>query len=643
MASSQSSSSSLTNSSLLGSASSSQQPYLLYAISSRPPTDGGNGGAHGRDPIQVLCPYTGSNVTSAHPLRVPVPSTKGGAFGVKCLTAVPLANMMGGGGDDVDSTLFVGHGGAAGGKRGAAGSSSGSKDDHAFLLSQQSSGASSSSSATNPQWKVRLPETLSSTPQSMAVSPDGRYLAAGSTNGTCFLWEWTAGEDNLVKVWKAHYRPVTCMAFDKDDGATLFTAGEDGVVNAWCTLDLVDQHASSSIHPFQTWSEHHLPVTSLCILTGSGRGSTRLVSSSLDRNLIVMELGGANSSKDGSGIGARTLARMCLPSGLHTLISDSSSGRLYGGGSDGNIYCVDLVRHAIQETMDGAPGIVVNVNQSNVRGGTNLGDFESFLSGSHVPTATSTSSSGFVTDQSRYVSELKGHAKAVTSLALLDPADLTSSSPAGKTALLASGSDDGTLRIWDLNSRSCIKVMRPWSPTSEGLNITSSATSSSSSPPITTIIAVPKSSLSSSGSNLAISSATVTTTIPLFRSHNNRRGNTNGDLASFFKPLKRFLRGTSVVSHDDGANTSESLGAECTPIICPSRDKSFVHFWENPMMNEDDTIMHPTKKRARRPKGDANDKLEIARLKKELAESQLVIERWQMVNNQLVSKLKSKG
>ena len=371
-----------------------QQPFILYAISDRPPgsssSSSGGGvattigaGAHGRDPIQVICPYTGSNVTNIHPLRVPSASSKGGAFGVKCLVPVPCTSMLGGGGEDVNAKVFVGHGGTLGGN----------KDDHAFLVCAQSSSSSSKnvvgdgsnqgSSSSNPRWKVRLPETLSSTPQSMAVSPDGRYLAAGSMTGTCYLWEWTSSssssfsgdydEDNLVKVWKAHYRSISCLTFDKDDGATLFTAGEDGVVNAWCVIDLidVDNHhhhgggggggvsGSSTVHPFQTWSEHHLPVTSLCVLPGSGRGSTRVVSSSLDRSLIIMELGSVESSSGsnvdgfaagrGGGGTARILARMCLPSGVHTVITDSFASRLYGGCADGNIYCVDLCNmHSIQ-------------------------------------------------------------------------------------------------------------------------------------------------------------------------------------------------------------------------------------------------------------------------------------------------------
>ena len=582
-------------------------------MSNRPPSDavgGAGGGAHSRDPIQVLCPYTGSNLTAGHPLHVPSSSSsgKGGAFGVRCLIPVPLINMMGGGGDDVNAIVFVGHGGAGGDSKSIA-REGGGKDDHAFLLSRLSGGVSRGSgfgAGTNPRWKVRLPEPLSSTQQSMAVSPDGRFLAAGSVNGTCFLWEWTAGEDNLIKVWKAHYRPVTCLAFDANDGATLFTAGEDGVVNAWCLLDLVDEDCQSgsmgegtggstgAVHPFCTWSEHHLPVTSLCILPGSGCGSTRLVSSSLDRNLIIMELGGALSTSKSSfdgGKNARTLARICLPSGLHSVISDSSSGCLYGAGNDGNIYCINLDRHAIYET-DGT-GAFVNVNQCNNlessqsrRGMGARGDFESLLSGSHViPSPSTTTTSGLSSDQSKYVSELKGHLKAVLCLALLNPADLTSFSSHGEeTPLMASGSEDGTVRVWDMRSRSCVKVLRPWSHSSDGVNITP-ISSYVASPPVTAIIAVPKSSLTSYVGRPAMQTvreASLKSSLLRFRSF--RHADINSDFAALFKPLKRFIRRTGMVSpnHHD-SNTSNDLTEENSTILWPRRDESFVRFWEDSM------------------------------------------------------------
>ncbi|KAL7550905.1 hypothetical protein ACHAWF_014104 [Thalassiosira exigua] len=620
------------------------QPFLLLAATDRPGAGvdagggavGGGGGARVRDPIQTTCPHTGSVVTASHPLRAPSASHRGGTFGVRALVPVPLANMTGRGGDDANSALFVGHGGSTGrGQRGG-------KDDHLFLLSRSVSGASASGGGgeKNPVWKVRPPEPLSSTRQSLAVSPCGRYLAAAAHSGNCYLWEWTSGDDNLVKVWKAHHRPVTCVLFDDHDGGTLFTAGEDGVVNAWCTIDLVDVDGPESVHPFRTWSEHHLPITSLCTLLGGGAGSTRLVSSSLDRNLIIMELGGSASSsgRNADEGGARTLARMCMPSGIHAVVTDSSAGRLYAGGADGTVYCVDLCRHAIQETLDGA-GTAVDANQSGgdpffIQNGnmssSKQADFESILSGRHVSSATAPA--GPSSDQSRYVSELKGHGKAVTSLALLDPSDLISSSVDVSTApLLASGSDDGTLRIWDLRSRSCVRVVRPWS--SEG-----AGAATSSAPPVTAVVAVPKSD----------SGGRAPTSTSASDARSTKRGSAQEDPATWFRPPRRFVRGTSSL---EGGGSAAAAGG-CRPMLRPRRGESYLKFWED---EHNDEV--PPRKRVRKSartrartsaprreeaecRDGASDKVEIARLRKALEESEAVVERWKAVNNQLMVKLK---
>ena len=459
--------------------------------------------------------------------------------------------MICGGGDDANHTVFVGHGGAGNGSN---------KDDHAFLVHTMT--GNNSNTGNNTKWKVRLPEALSSTPQSVSVSCCGRYLVAGCVSGNCYLWSWTQ-EDNLLRVWKAHYRPVTCCVFDED--GTLFTGGEDGVVNAWSLLDIVDEEQKRQIHPSRTWSEHHLPVGAICVLTSVG--CTRLVSCSLDRHLIVMEVGSSESASGGlksmDGGGARTLARMCLPSGLHSVISDSLSGRLYAAGADGNIYCVDMDRYAIHETLDGASGgTVVHVNQPNKTLGS---DFESILLGKHI--MQQSSSAATLIDQTKYMSELKGHVKAVTSLALLDPSALASTPASIKqTALLASGSQDGTVRIWNLRSRSCVKILRPWAPSSEGMSITSAA-SAAVSPPITCLIAVPKSSLTSiGGSSLTIGG-----------SQSGKRAGHDFNIRSVFKPLKRFVRGTSTLQEKDGAATSAESD-QCNVILLPhvSSSDSFV-------------------------------------------------------------------
>ena len=586
----------------------SDRPLLSSSASST--------GPHGRDPIQTICPYTGSNVTSVHPLRVVIGGTGGttknaSSFGVRCLVRIPSSYTYGAGDCNNDAALFVGHGGS--GVTGGGGGGM-SKDEHIFLISGGGGGSSSSSGDSSSdnnkamRWKVRPPRALSRSSQSMSLSPDGRYLVAGCADGTCLLWDWTdITGDNLVCSWKAHYRSVTCVTFDtNDDGSTLYTAGEDGVVNAWCLLDLVDRDATATesmnaVRPFRTWSEHHLPVTSLCILPGTGRGSTRLVSSSLDRNLVMMELGDG-----GGGTNGRTLARMCLPSGLRTVTTDPNGGRLYCGGVDGTIYVVDLCEYAIR------------VSSESDGGGGGGGSFAYANAASGVA-----GSSGVSTG---YLTELRGHTKAINCLVLLDPSSLESSFTSqgvsgvggSMSILLASGSDDGTVRVWDLLARSCVKVLRPWS--SSSLEAGSNVTATSSAPPVTSIIVVPTSNLiNHGGASIALSG--------LSSSRNRRKNAADGDLSSIYKPLRGFVRGTSVIRHgDDVDNARQSSSEGCANMVLwPRRDESFAAYWEAPMLNHS-IIASSSRKRIRSSssllRGEDD---EIDRLRKELAKSQAII------------------
>ena len=179
-----------------------------------------------------------------------------------------------------------------------------------------------------------------------------------------------------------------------------------------------------------------------------------------------MELGGGEDGTTG-----RTLARMCLPAGIRTVISDATGGRLYCGGADGTVYVVDLCEFAVRESSasgdgGGGCGSFAYANDGGGGGGCGGGTRAGDVGGDAA-----------LGDSPSYVSELRGHAKAVTCLALLDPSDLAARSSCGgggddvggggtSSTLLASGSEDGTIRVWDLRARSCVRVLRPWSGSS---------------------------------------------------------------------------------------------------------------------------------------------------------------------------------
>jgi len=95
-----------------------------------------------------------------------------------------------------------------------------------------------------------------------------------------------------------------------------------------------------------------------------------------------------------------------------------------------------------------------------------------------------------------------------------------------------------------------------------------------------------------------------------------------------------------LVRHGD--DDEVLLPGLCAPILWPRRDELSVHSWDDNAWN--DSSMRRKRARslqAKESESATTDKIEIARLQKALAESQTIIERWQTVNNQLVSKLKA--
>jgi WD40 repeat protein len=64
--------------------------------------------------------------------------------------------------------------------------------------------------------------------ETMAVTPDGRFIATGHGSGAVLLWAWREGADGwLRQLLVRHAAPVRGLAFVAD-GRTLLTAGADG-------------------------------------------------------------------------------------------------------------------------------------------------------------------------------------------------------------------------------------------------------------------------------------------------------------------------------------------------------------------------------------------------------------------------------
>ena len=680
---------------------------LIVATSSKPPPPSSTSAssASSSSCAAVIDPISGSVLPS---LRT------GAGIGLASLCRYPLhtkfSEVLAGAGVDV----YYGHGHGSGSPDPAASSASSRRaDENIYLIAHRHSASHSGgivasgaagasmtmttmSGSIGQRWRIKPPEPITS---NICVSPCGTFVLAGAKSGRCYVWNalGTAGASSsrggggasggpstasssasastggeLLRIWTAHNRPVTSVTFSSD-GALVVTAGQDGIVNAFALLDVVSSPSSSSfslssifdtdcgdvnesssgggvddsVRPVRTFSEHHLPVHAIATLP-----SNRLVSVSSDRQLILMELC--------SGL---TLARVLLPASIRSVAADGSGRRVYAGGDDGVVYCVDLDVLAVKETAESATVMSIGGGSAGSSkrkftelslSGSRLGETILGISGT---SKVSSSASGCVSNNE--ISELRGHLRPVTALAVIDNEQLHS---AGTTeTLLVSGSDDGTLRVWDLRTRACTRVIRPWGGGNSGG--TSSGASSASSSPISSLLVVPQDSHRVAASS--DSSGPFGLGAAAFHSRGRGADAAHGAL-NLFRPLQRFNHGrpinhvvpilkatrdTSLIRRWEGEETNTTVAVQQHGV--QKRFRSCVGkgpFWDadeskasgDAAADEDDGFTDtksaiPVPEKSEAKTASSND--EVAALRKELEEARATIKRWEKVNNKMAAKL----
>ena len=244
------------------------QRYSICVTTSRSPTTSSSSSTNS-DAAQILCPHTGFSSSGFAQSNLGSGLKTGAGVGVHSIASYPCAGQFNCQG------LYLCYAGSS------------KENMNAMLLSSGDNANPNAATGGSLKWKCRLPEYMEA---GLHISPHSpSYVFGGGKSGRAYIWS-TFQNGALLKIWQAHYRPITSISFSSCGGFVI-TGGADGVVHSWNLLDLLSQSQSSNIitaddiNPVHTWSEHHLPISALYSLP-----SNRAISVSSDRQLIIMEL-----------------------------------------------------------------------------------------------------------------------------------------------------------------------------------------------------------------------------------------------------------------------------------------------------------------------------------------------------------------
>ncbi|ESO86637.1 hypothetical protein LOTGIDRAFT_166906 [Lottia gigantea] len=209
------------------------------------------------------------------------------------------------------------------------------------------------------------------------------------------IYIWQTSSGNLLKVISRHYLDVTCIRFT-DDGSHFITAGDDNLVIAWCLPRTISSTDFPLSKPEPKYVWTGHSLPVKDVYVGSGGVRSRVISSSLDQTCKLWDM-----------TTGELLCTFIFDDPIMSVYMDSAEFRIFAGSNTGHIYCVNLYGAKLQKE----------------RHITNKSDDEG-------------------------ISIYKGHSSKINCLSM-----------SMDGSILASGSADCTVKLWDVYSGQCIRTL----------------------------------------------------------------------------------------------------------------------------------------------------------------------------------------
>jgi WD40 repeat protein len=280
---------------------------------------------------------------------------------------------------------------------------------------------------------------------SVAVSPDGRYVASGLDDDTVIIWDLSVGK--CIHILKGHKGWVVSLAFSTD-GKQLVSGGSDGTVKTW------DIAKGISVKSYNTFAKKVSAVAfspdQHYILSGNDNQQIMIWDATTDKQVMAFKTGEVTNawrtvmpfafSPDGryvlatndngalilwESLSGKLLKYFSGHSGEVTALAFSPDGAsALAGTSGGKLELLDVASGRVVRKFDGHDSLIRSCGFSH--------DSRYVLSGSHDNTA-----------------RLWDVSSGAQLVAVTQPKEVKAVAMTPDQRLIVTGSSDGTTRIWD--------------------------------------------------------------------------------------------------------------------------------------------------------------------------------------------------